>query len=455
MEKEVSFGKKLLSLFLPIAVQNLIMALVSATDALVLGLIDQSALSAVSLATQIDFIMNLFIGAIVGGTMILASQYYGKGDYKNVERLFATSLRYTGIISILFFIAAFFAPKMLMRIYTSDFELIEIGARYLKVVSFSYLLTGFSKCYICIMKLSGRSLKSTVIALVAVVFDVTIDIILVFGFFGFPQMGAEGVAASTVVVSLAELILVIWDSYIKDHIRPTIKSMKEIVGWLEKDFWGVTVHSLINSLVWGIGFSSYSAIMGHLGSDAVAANSIASVIKELVSCFCMGLGTGAEIMIAHELGKNNLKKAKEYGSRLAKLSLLCGAVSAVVLLLISPVILKYIALTETAGKYLRQMLVVCAVYLFAKSVNVIVVCGIFAAGGDTKYDAKSVIFSMWFFAIPLGAIAAFWLKLPVIWVYLIVSSDEIVKIPWIYPRYKKYLWLKNLTKEENNYVNEG
>lgn len=445
--KDKVFNKKLFLLVIPIAFQNLMLALVSATDAFILGLIDQNSMAAVSLATQIEFVMNLFIAAVVTGTSILASQYYGKGDLKTVQKLFCSSIRYVTGISLVFFLLAYFIPETLMGLYTDDETLIEIGARYLRTVSWSYLLSSVARSYLCMMKISERTMTSAAIAITAVVVDVVLDVFFVLGFAGFPRMGAVGSALSSVMVCAVQFVWAVADSLAKNHLRPNFKGFFTVTPALERDFWKISFPALLNSLIWGIGFSSYSSITGHLGSDAAAASSLANVIKELISCLCYGLGGGAEVIIGHDLGRNEIEKAKIDGSRLSWFAIICGIVSALLLLLLSPVLLYVFVLTETAQGYLQQMLYICALYMFAKSLNVIVVCGIFAAGGDIAYDAISTGISMWLFSIPLGLLAAFVFHWPVIVVYLIISADEIIKIPWIYPRYKKYLWLKNLTRE--------
>lgn len=442
------FNKKLFTLVLPIAFQNLMHALVGATDAFILGLIDQDSMAAVSLATQIEFVMGLFVSAIITGTSVLASQYYGKGDLKTVQTLFSSSIRYTLLISTVFFLLTFFIPTHLMRIYTNDENLIRIGAGYLKTVSWSYLLSGVARSYLCIMKISERTFPCAVISIVVVVSDMVLDAFFVLGLFGFPRLGAVGSAVSSVIVLGIQFIWVIADSLTKNHIRPNFKAFFTVSPALERDLWKIASPAIINNLIWGIGFSSYSAISGHLGSDAAAASSLGNVIKELISCLCYGLGSGADVIIGHALGRNDMEQAKLYGSRLSKFAVLCGIISALILLLLRPVLLNLFVLSDIARGYLQQMLVICAVYMFAKSLNVIVVCGIFAAGGDIAYDAISTGISMWLFSIPLGFLAAFVFHWPVIVVYLIISADEIIKIPWIYPRYKKYIWLKNLTRDQ-------
>ena len=154
------FYKELFSLAIPIGMQNLLVALIGASDALMLGRLTQDAVSAVSLANQIAFIMSLFSGAVVGGGGALIAQYWGKGDWTMVKNLFCMLIKWAFGISFVFFALAMFAPELLMRIYTPDAALIKIGASYLRAVSLSYLFTGVTQCYYLIMKLEGKAPKS-------------------------------------------------------------------------------------------------------------------------------------------------------------------------------------------------------------------------------------------------------------------------------------------------------
>ncbi len=442
-----TFRKELFALVLPLALQNLLQMLLSATDAIVLARCSQDAVAAVSLATEIQFVSTLIVGPLVGAVAVLAAQYWGKGDKETVQKLFAMAIRYSVGISFLFFAATTFIPDKLMMIYTSDSVMIAIGADYLRWVGVSYLLSGITQCYMFVMKLSGGASFCAYITALSVVIDVLVDICLVYGLFGFPSMGASGTAVSTVVVCVAELICVYLYSKRSGEFQFRWKELFSFSKILEQDMWKIGVPSLLSGMVWGVGFSLYSAIFGHLGSDASAAYSIAAVIQNLLFCGCRGLGVGAGILVGRALGDDRLEEAKVYGARLTKLCILFGAVTGGILILVSPLLAEFFVLSEVARGYLNQMLVVCAFYVLAKSINVTVVCGIFPAGGDVIYDAVSVVISMWLFAIPISLLGAFVFDLPVIIVYLLVCSDEIIKVPWIYPRYKKYIWLKNMTRE--------
>lgn len=445
-EKRI-FYRKLWGLVFPIAIQNLMTALVSASDAFMLGFVSQTSLSAVSLATQIQFVHNLFMLALTIGATTLAAQYWGKGDTDSVEEILAIVLKISMAVSVVFFIAAMFFSGFLMRIFTNDIRLIQAGIPYLRIVSVSYLFMGFSQIYLCIMKNSGRTAKSTIYGSVAVVINIGFNVIFIFGLAGFPAMGIAGAALATTVSRALELLLTIYENMHRSLVCVRLKYIRNSSKKLKKDFWHYTTPVLGNELVWGCGFTMFSVIMGHLGSDAVAANSVANILKNIIACVCNGIGIGAGIIVGNELGKGEMERATEYGNRLFKLAVFAGAVSGLILLAVSPVLRIFTgSLSAQAHSYLKNMMYICTYYMIGKSVNTTVIAGVFCAGGDTKFGLKCDAVTMWVILIPIGMITAFVLKLPIMVVYFIISMDEIIKLPAVYRHYKKYNWVRNLTE---------
>lgn len=445
-EKRI-FYRKLWGLVFPIAIQNLMTALVSASDAFMLGFVSQTSLSAVSLATQIQFVHNLFMLALTIGATTLAAQYWGKGDTDSVEEILAIVLKISMAVSVVFFIAAMFFSGFLMRIFTNDIRLIQAGIPYLRIVSVSYLFMGFSQIYLSIMKNSGRTAKSTIYGSVAVVINIGFNVIFIFGLAGFPAMGIAGAALATTVSRALELLLTIYENMHRSLVCVRLKYIRNSSKKLKKDFWHYTTPVLGNELVWGCGFTMFSVIMGHLGSDAVAANSVANILKNIIACVCNGIGIGAGIIVGNELGKGEMERATEYGNRLFKLAVFAGAVSGLILLAVSPVLRIFTgSLSAQAHSYLKNMMYICTYYMIGKSVNATVIAGVFCAGGDTKFGLKCDAVTMWVILIPIGMITAFVLKLPIMVVYFIISMDEIIKLPAVYRHYKKYNWVRNLTE---------
>ncbi len=440
-----NFRKKLLALVLPITFQQLMLAVVSASDALMVGVIGQDLLSAVSLASQVTFVYNLFLAALTIGTSMFAAQYWGKGDKNAIERILGIVLRTSMLVSAVFFAGTMFTPELLMRIFTEDPVLTVYGTDYLRIVSVTYLMCGISQIYLCIMKNSGLAAKSMVISSTAAGLNIILNAVLIYGLFGAPRMEAAGAAAATALSRVAELAWVLLELRKKGRIKIRLRYILHPDQPMRREFWHYTFPVLGNELVWGGGFTMYSVIMGHLGTDAVAANSIANIVKNLIASLAMGIGNGGAIIVGNELGAGKLEKAKLYGGKLCRIAVISGICSGIFLLAVSPAVLLVSDLSPTAEEYLKWMLVMCSYYMIGKYVNGTTISGIFCAGGDSRFGFLCDTITLWCFTVPAGFITAFVLKMPVLFVYFIINLDEIVKLPAVYRRYKKYRWLKDLT----------
>ena len=442
-ERKRSLRKEIVRLALPIALQQFMTALVGACDAIMLGKLSQDAMSAVSLATQVTFVFNLFMFAFMAGENMFVAQYYGKGDYKGISQVFSLVTKICGCIAVVFLAGALFFPEQLMRILTNEETLIVLGSEYLRVIGISYVFSGIAQIFLAIMKNCGAVNMSTLINGVMVILNIVLNAVFIFGLSGFPKMGIKGAALATV---LATVVQFLWSvGYVLCRIRAVKFSLRSCEKKLFGRFWQKAVPLLINNLAWGIGFSMYSVIMGHLGTDAVAANGIANISKNLVVCFCLGLGNAGSIIVGNRLGADRLQEAKEVGETLTKTAIIAGIVSGLVLIALSPFITKMVDLTPTARGYLQKMLLISSYYIAGKSVNCMTIGGIFAAGGDSKFGMLCDSVTLWCIIVPLGCICAFILKLPVMVVYFVLNLDEIIKLPVVYKHYKKYKWIKNLT----------
>lgn len=442
-ERKRSLRKEIVRLTLPIALQQFMTALVGACDAIMLGKLSQDAMSAVSLATQVTFVFNLFMFAFMAGENMFVAQYYGKGDYTGISQVFSLVTKICGCIAVVFLAGTLFFPEQLMRILTNEETLIVLGSEYLRVIGISYVFSGIAQIFLAIMKNCGAVNMSTLINGVMVILNIALNAVFIFGLSGFPKMGIKGAALATV---LATVVQFLWSvGYVLCRIRAVKFSLRSCEKKLFGRFWQKTVPLLINNLAWGIGFSMYSVIMGHLGTDAVAANGIANISKNLVVCFCLGLGNAGSIIVGNRLGADRLQEAKEVGETLTKTAIIAGIVSGLVLIALSPFITKMVDLTPTARGYLQKMLLISSYYIAGKSVNCMTIGGIFAAGGDSKFGMLCDSVTLWCIIVPLGCICAFILKLPVMVVYFVLNLDEIIKLPVVYKHYKKYKWIKNLT----------
>lgn len=442
-----TFYRKMRKLTFPIAMQSLMLSAVAAADAIMLGRLAQDSMAGVSLATQIQFIQNMMLAAFTSGGAILGAQYWGKKDLHTINDIFCMMLRCSGLVSLLFFAGCVFFPGALMLIFTHDLVLIQVGCSYLRIAGWSYLLTGISQCYLSIMRVTDHASRSAWISSGAVVINILLNAVFIFGLFGAPAMGARGAALATLISRIIELGWCLVSSLQKSFVHPNLKRMLHRNKLLAKDFRKVSLPLMGGGLFWGVGFTSYTAIMGHLGADAAAANSIAAVVRDMVCCLCNGISAAGGIMVGNELGAGDLEKGKLYGNRLASLSFLLGFFSTALVLLVTPPVVNFMKLTDAARGYLKGMMIIMAVYMIGRVVNTVIINGIFAAGGDTLFDVYSLAVCMWGIAIPIALLSAFVFHLPVLVVYSCTCLDEVGKIPWVIAHFRKYKWVKDLTRE--------
>ena len=446
---EDKFSNKILKLALPITVQQFMLALVSACDAFMLGGLNQNSLSAVSLASQITFVFNLLLAALTIGENMFVAQFYGKKDFYGLRRAAGLVLKYVLAVSVFFLMATLFAPQILMRLFTNDAVLIDYGIKYLRFIGLSYVFSGVLQVLQGILKNCGHVGKCTTVSLIVVFSNIVLNAVFIYGYFGFPRMEIAGAALATVIANGIGLVITVCILHSQKELWIGTADIRGRNIYITKKFWKHVYPVLLNEIAWGGGFTMYSVILGHLGSDAVAANSIANITKNLLICVCTGFGYGGSIIVGNLLGEGNLPEAKKSGNILCKIAVISGCLTGAVILLLTPVILHVTNLSATAAGYLRYMLFMSSYYVIGKSINAMTIGGIFPAGGDTKFGLRCDAVTMWCFAVPLGCIAAFILKLPVLAVYFVLNLDELVKLPAVFKHYRKYKWVNNLTETEN------
>lgn len=455
LQKQSTFYRDMFRLALPIVFQNLITTAVSSADVIMLGWVSQTALAASSLASQIMFILNLVYTGVASGVVMLAAQYWGKQDTKSIEQIMGIAMRLSVLISTCFFILSFFFPGLLMKIFTSEPDLIQAGIPYLRIVGFSYLFMGVSQIYLCTMRSIERVIFATATNASALALNIVLNALFIFGLFGFPKMGIQGVALATSVARGIELVICLVDACRFRLIRFRISTLFERNRLLFRDFIHYSLPAFGNEVAWGVAFSMYSVIMGHLGSDMVAANAVVVVARNLGTVLCFGIANAGAIILGKSIGAGYMDLVKEDASRFCKITFCSGIAGGILIFLLRPVFLNMADLTPVAQGYLNIMLFINMYYVLGQAMNTTVICGIFRSGGDSHWGFICDVIDMWGFAVPLGFISAFILKLPPMWVYFLICLDEFVKMPFIYKHYKSYKWLKNITRDFSNVREDG
>ncbi len=442
------FYRSVFALVIPMALQNLINVGVTAADVIMLGKVGEKALSGASLAGQVQYIMVLFLFGLTSGATVLTAQYWGKGDRKTIEKILGLGMKAAIIVTAIFTVAALLIPELLMRIFTNDPAVISEGVKYLRIVAFSYVFMGITQVYLYIMRSVERVVVATVVYLISLLCNVVLNAIFIFGLLGCPAMGIQGAALGTLAARFVELVLVfgyarLLNRDIKFRFRYLLRTEKLLL----KDFLRYAMPVVMNEVMWGLGTAANTAILGHMGSAAVAANSVAQVARQLATVVAFGLSSATAIYLGKTIGEKKFEHAKAYAHRFLLLSVVMGAVGGVIILASAPITVAVLSLTPAAKSYLKFMFFVMSYFVIAQSFNTTMVVGTFRSGGDTRFGLIMDVSTMWGCSILFGFLAAFVFHWGVPVVYIILMSDELIKVPITWIRYRSYKWLKDVTRE--------
>lgn len=441
------FNQQLIRLVIPIALQNLISALAVTVDVVMLGFINQSAMSAVSLAGQVTFVLTLFYMGLASGVGILTAQYWGKKDLNTIERVLSIGCTYTSVVSFFFFAISLLMPDTLMRLFTNDGELIAYGSHFLKFMSFSYLVAGISQMYFSAIRSMENARLSAWISSTCLILNIIFNSLSIFILYpNDPEKAIIAVALSTVMARIIEFAICILHS-LKGKIKLRFPKRDTVQRNLQRDYLKYTFPIQGNYMVWGCAITATAAIIGHINADMVAANSVAAVVKNLVIVLCGGIASGGSVLIGKYLGNGQVEMAKKAGNIIISYSILFGILAGILTLLIKPFVFQVVSLEDQAQYYLNGMLFICAYYCIPKSINSVTIGGIFVAGGDSKFGFWCDTIVMWGIILPLAYLSAFVWQLPPIAVIGIICLDEVIKAPIAFIRYRQYKWLNNITRD--------
>ncbi len=445
-----AFYSQIFKLVLPIIIQNLLSAAVSSADVVMLNYVGQSSISAVSLAAQYASVLFMVFYGLGTGVTILCAQYYGKGDMRAIQVVEGIALRFSIPIALGFALAALLMPERMMLLFTNDRELIAIGASYLRYMSVSYLCWGIIEIYLATLRSINRVVICTVLNVLAFSLNILFNAVWIFGLFGAPKLGAMGVAMATSLSRLIELGACVVVSLLSKDVHLNLRYLFVRNKSLFSDFVRLSLPALGNDVSWSVAFSMYSVIIGHLGTDAVAANSFVIVVRNFGTILCFGMANAGGILLGNIIGENKLEEARAGAKKLMKLTVITGAAGGLIILAAMPLVMTYTgeSLTEQAMYFLRNMLLINIYYVMGAAVNTTLIAGVFRAGGDSRFGFICDTIDMWCYAVPLGFVAAFVFKLPVMWVYFLLCTDEFVKWPWVIKHYRSGKWLNNITRDE-------
>ncbi len=448
MVRDRGFYKNLAAIALPIALQNAIGFGVQMMDTIMVGSLGDTALSAANLAGQPYFIFMVFNFGLASGGSVLIAQYWGKGNTDVVRRVIGMSIRYIAITAVLFSAVCFCIPTQIMSLFSHEAEVISLGAGYLRVASVAYFFNGVAGCYLMSLRAVENVNLSTIVYAVSFFVNVFFNYCFIFGKFGMPALGVVGAAVGTVIARFTEfLFVVVYLSFFEKKIQFKLKHIFRRERQLVPDYLRHSLPVVGSELVWSLGSVTQAAIIGRIGSTFVAANSIASVVQQFAMVFMFGLGNAAAVTMGKTVGEGRTEDAKKQGKTLVVLALGIGLAACAVILLLRRPIADIYRVSDEVKALAVDIMGVMACIMALTALELVSISGILRGGGDTKFAFAVDCGCTWLIGVPMGLLAGFVWKLPVIWVYVCLRSDMPVRVSICLARIFGEKYIKNVTRE--------
>lgn len=444
--KDKSFYQTLFKMLVVVALQNLVAYSVNMIDNIMLGSYSQNALSGAATVNQIFFMVQQFALSIGNALVVLSSQYWGQRRVEPIRTLTGIALKLGLIIGAVIVLLCILIPTPLLRIFTNDPAIIEQGREYLSLIQWTFLLFIISQLLIAALRSVEIVNISFYISIVSLIVNAGINYILIFGKFGFPEMGIRGAAIGTLIARIIELLIVV--IYIlkkedKVHFFSENFLKKDVA--LRKDYTKVFMPIMSSQVLWGISVPMQTAILGHLSADAIAANSVATTFYQYLKVVVLAMASVSAVMIGNAVGKGDMDRIKSDGRTLSVIDVVIGLVLAVALFLLRKPLLSIYDLTPTAMVMADHLMMIMSLVMIGMSYQMPVSFGIIQGGGDTKFTMKMNMICTWLIVMPLSFLSAFTLKWPVEAVVLVIQSDQIFKGLPTFIKFKSYTWMKKLT----------
>ena len=445
---EEKLSKKLRRVALPIAAQSLIASSLGLVDNLMVGHLGETELAAVGLSTQFTFIFWMVLFGFSGGAITYMAQFFGKKDMHNIRRVTGITITVALSIGLIFFCVSFFAPALVIGIFTNIPSIIEIGTPFVRLTAFIFPVWAIVVPLTAAMKATQQTSIPLKISIVVFSLNTVLCVLLINGFFGFPKMGIMGAAVATVASRCVELALYLIVVFARKNI--IAGPIREFFSWHRDLFSRVLANAtptMLNETLWAVGITLYNAAYGRVGVTEFAAVQAGNTIFNLFSLACFSIGDAMLILCGEKLGRGEKVAAFDMAKKILKIAIIIGAVCGAILIVTSQFIVRLFEFTDEGLYYATLILVVYGITLFIKIHNASILTGALRAGGDTRVGLLIDIGSVWCIGVPLAFLGALVFGLPIYLVVALVQIEEIVKFFIMRRRFFSKKWVRDLVAD--------
>lgn len=445
--RDKNFYKTLLHLMLIVVFQNLVAYSINMADNLMLGMYSQAALSGVATVNQIQFLLQQMTLAIGDTLVIIGSQYWGAKNTKPIRNLTGIALIVGLILGVAVLVCTTFFPREILMLFTKKESFITEGVTYLSLIRFTYPLFVLSTILLAALRSVETVSIALKISILSFFVDVSINYTLIFGKFGFSEMGTKGAAIGTLVARILELLMaILYLIFVDSKLRLFCKDLFHFTKESVRHFFKILWPSFVSNTLWALATPIQTGILGRLSSDAIAANSVSTTMFQYLKVITIGEASASSVLIGTCIGENRgIQKVKEYSKTLQVIYLIIGSVLGICLFFLRIPLLSMYDLTPHAYELADQILIILSIVMVGMSYQMPTGIGIIKGGGDVKYMMYLNLISTWVIVMPLSFLGAFVWKLSVPVVVLLLNSDQLFKCIPTYLYVKKNQWIKKLT----------
>lgn len=447
--KDRRFYTNFFSMSLVIALQNLITFAVNLADSIMIGRYSQDALSGVAMVNQIQFLLQMMVMGIGNGIMVLSAQYWGKRQVEPIRRIISIGMLLAIFTSTIMMLIVYFFPRQALSLLTNEPAVIEQGTAYLVIICFSYILFAITN----ILLASLRSVESVkigfVVTFAALIINVVLNYGLIYGRLGMPEMGVEGAALATLISRLAEFLIVVNYSLLFDKkVHWKLQNLFHCDRLLFRDYIRVGLPLILSNSIWGLATAVQTSILGHLGSDTIAANSISTTVFQVVSVLSYGAANASGVIIGKAVGESDIPRVKAYSKTLQIIYIFIGLITGAILSLSKEFILSFYSITPETHKLAIQFIGILSITVIGTSYQVACLTGIVTGGGDTQFVLINDLIHQWLIVLPASFLSAFVFHAPLWVTFACLKSDQILKCFVAFVKVNRYRWIHVLTRDD-------
>jgi len=440
-----TFMRLMLSLAIPVAIQQFITASLNMVDVIMVGQLGEASIAALGLANQVFFLLVLFLFGVTSGMAIFTAQFWGKGDEASIRKVLGICLMVATSVGLLFTLAATLIPETVLSFYTEDPEVISIGSSYLRIVGFSYIFMAITTSYFAVLRSITLVRITVIVSVIAITLKTILGYLLIFGIGPIPALGVRGAAFGTAFGWVFQCLLILFLVY---RLKTPLAANPLTFFRFERAFLGDVLKTAMpaaaNEVFWSVGITVYNAVYARIGTDAIASVQISATVEEIAFVFFIGLGNACAIMIGNKIGEGEKEIAFEYGRRYTILTVLVALLAGLIILSLRGPVVSLYEISEFAAANARRLMLIFASTAWLRSINFILFVGALRAGGDTRFAMFMELATIWVVGVPAALIGGFVLRLPVTGVYMMVLLEELVKAFIITRRYLSRKWIHDL-----------